>query len=90
MPGASDEWPPRKARRGAAVTRATRQQRVEPRLPHERDQSGDSQQRARDEHLERAASDVERGLMDTGRAPVVDELARRHFPGRRGDQPKRR
>ncbi len=67
-------------------TRASRNQRSEPRLPHERDESSDSQQSSGDPRVEQAARDIDNGLLDTGRAPVVDELARKHFPASRGGQ----
>ncbi len=55
----------------------------EPRLPHERDQSSDSQTAGHDRETGRRASrDVQSGMLDTGRAPVVEELARKHFPPR--------
>lgn len=48
-----------------------------PRLPHEHDQSSDSQQNA-DGQAPRvgrqAHEDIERGLVDTDRAPVTDRL----------------
>jgi len=48
-----------------------------PRLPHERDESSDSQQ-ARDHHPtkteRRAHDDIERGVVDTDRGPVVDRV----------------
>ena len=48
---------------------------VEPRLPHEHDESADSQRDAapHNETLGRQAHrDVERGLVDTDRGPVLD------------------
>ncbi|MEO7939827.1 MAG: hypothetical protein ABIR55_14470 [Burkholderiaceae bacterium] len=64
--------------------RPSRHQQREPRLPHERDESSDSQEHNHDERGEQAARDVSKGLQDTGRAPVVEELARRHFPSKDG------
>lgn len=52
----------------------------EPRLPHERDESSDSQTGVRDERVVQAARDLAEGQQDTGRAPVVTELARKEFP----------
>ena len=51
-----------------------------PRLPHERDESSDSQTGIRDKRVEQAARDLANGQQDTGRTPVVTELARREFP----------
>jgi hypothetical protein len=70
----------RRPQRGQGVTRAAREHRPEPRLPHEHDQSSDSQRQQRhDERLHRAADDVAQGRVDTGRAPVIEDLVRRHF-----------
>ena len=52
----------------------------EPRLPHERDESSDSHPGTTDVRIERAASDLEQGKQDTGRTPVVTELARKTLP----------
>lgn len=69
-------------------TRPSRHQQSEPRLPHERDESSDSQQPNHDERAEQAARDIDKGLVDTGRAPVVEKIAREHFPPK--DTPVRR
>jgi len=48
-----------------------------PRLPHERDQSSDSQQTPDGKPPEvgkRGHDDVERGVVDTDRGPVTDKL----------------
>ena len=48
-----------------------------PRLPHERDQSSDSQQTREGRPPEvgrKAHDDVERGLVDTDRGPVTDRV----------------
>ena len=48
-----------------------------PRLPHERDQSSDSQQNqdgAAPEVGRQALEDVERGVVDTDRGPVTDRV----------------
>lgn len=52
----------------------------EPRLPHERDESADSHPSIPDKRIEQAARDLAQGQQDTGRTPVVTELARREFP----------
>jgi hypothetical protein len=43
-------------------------------MPHERDESADSQTSAPQPIIEQARQDVERGLVDTDRGPVLDEL----------------
>lgn len=53
-----------------------------PRLPHEHDESSDSQvlpSDTPDESMQRAAKDVARGLPDTDRGPVFERIAREHF-----------
>lgn len=46
-----------------------------PRLPHERDQSSDSQQDQDGSEMGRKAmEDVERGVVDTGRGPEIDRV----------------
>jgi hypothetical protein len=49
-----------------------------PRLPHERDQSSDSQQNLEGTGAQRvgrqALEDVERGVVDTDRGPVTDRV----------------
>jgi hypothetical protein len=45
-----------------------------PRLPHERDESADEQQTVPRKVIQQAAEDIERGLVDTDRGPVVDEV----------------
>lgn len=45
-----------------------------PRLPHERDESADSQTSNPQPVIEQARQDVERGLVDTDRGPVLDQL----------------
>jgi len=77
----------------AGLTTPSRSQRREPRLPHERDESSDSQAPANAdaERVGRqAADDLERGLVDTDRGPVMDRLMREHFrsPLRRKRRPR--
>ncbi len=48
-----------------------------PRLPHERDESADSQPDlapADQERADKAHSDVERGVVDTDKGPVIDQV----------------
>ncbi len=54
----------------------------EPRLPHEHDESSDSQTGIQDERIVQAARDLANGQQDTGRTPVVTELARKEFGSR--------
>jgi hypothetical protein len=66
--------------------------RGEPRLPHERDESADSQQRSatqRDDIGRKAFDDVRAGRVDTDRGPVLEELFERHGP-QGGRQARRR
>lgn len=58
-----------------------------PRLPHERDESSDSHPGTGDERIKQAACDLEQGQQDTGRTPVVTELARKEFPPTRRRKP---
>ncbi len=58
-------------------TRMVQDGKVAPRLPHEHDQSTDSQQYTSDEPPkvgQQAHKDLKRGLVDTDRAPVTDAL----------------
>ncbi|UUX94283.1 hypothetical protein [Aquabacterium sp. J223] len=48
----------------------------EPRLPHERDESADSQQHQVPQVTRQAAEDVARGLRDTSRAEATDRAYR--------------
>lgn len=76
----------RKSQEDHTGTRASRPEGPEPRLPHERDESSDSQQQqGQDERMKKAAQDVAQGQVDTGRSPVNQELAREHFPPEAGD-----
>ncbi|MBL8303575.1 MAG: hypothetical protein JNM26_12480 [Ideonella sp.] len=46
-----------------------------PRLPHERDESSDSQRSPEpDDMMEQAHADLRRGLVDTDRGPVLDRV----------------
>lgn len=64
------------------LTLPTRANLREPRLPHERDESSDSQTEPPAEVREvgrQAAQDLQRGLVDTDRGPVLDRLYARQF-----------
>lgn len=85
-PAPADEAPtPEATERDSEKTLPSRHHEPEPRLPHERDQSSDSQEQSTDNRGEQAAKDLKAGLQDTGRGPVVEEIARKHFPS--ADQP---
>jgi hypothetical protein len=63
-------------------THAARDGQPEPRLPHEHDQSSDSQVLGNEQArklMRQAASAVDRGLVDTDRGAVTERLAREHF-----------
>ena len=54
-----------------------------PRLPHERDQSADSQTPTDGQPTEvgrQAHEDLERGIVDTDRGPVMDKLRKKLAP----------
>jgi hypothetical protein len=64
------------------MTTPSRAHQREPRLPHERDQSSEPQAPVIEETRkvgEQAARDVERGLVDTDRGPVLEKLNAKHF-----------
>lgn len=74
--------PPRRPPHGS--THPSRDHETEPRLPHERDESADSQADDRAnapgrEIGERAFDDVKSGRVDTDRGPVMDRLYRRNL-----------
>ncbi|RYF41212.1 MAG: hypothetical protein EOO27_46620 [Comamonadaceae bacterium] len=48
-----------------------------PRMPHERDESSDSQRTAPRADMEQAGKDLKRGLVDTDRGPVTDSTYKR-------------
>ncbi|MDO9004406.1 MAG: hypothetical protein Q7V20_13220 [Aquabacterium sp.] len=48
-----------------------------PRLPHEHDESADSQTSEPRPEMKQAHADIERGLVDTDRSPVADEVYNR-------------
>ena len=55
----------------------------QPRLPHERDQSLDSQDSPPREKMRQARGDLDRGLVDTDKGPELDRVYRRNFdPGK--------
>jgi hypothetical protein len=67
---------------GVGRTERSREGRAEPRLPHERDESSDSQdntpptqrEASAQERGEQAFDDLASGRQDTGRLPVTDEV----------------
>jgi len=52
-----------------------------PRLPHEHDESSDSQHSPPREEMQRAHDDVKRGVVDTSRGDVSDEVYNRTLRG---------
>ena len=64
------------------MTTPSRANRREPRLPHERDQSSEPLAPVNEDARkvgQQAARDIERGLVDTDRGPVLDKLNAEHF-----------
>ncbi len=66
-----------------------------PRLPHERDESSDSQQTRPRTVMRQAAEDLRRGLVDTDKGPVLDVVYENHVRPDDGatrdrDEPRRR
>ena len=64
----------------------------EPRLPHDRDESADSQVKAAPDVRgigHKAYEDVTAGRVDTDRGPVIEELGRR-LPSSESPRPRRR
>jgi len=56
--------------------------RSEPQLPHEADESASNQHTDTAQNVQtgrQAKADIDRGLVDTDRAPVVDKLYREQF-----------
>jgi hypothetical protein len=76
------------------ATTPSRANRREPRLPHERDQSSEPQAPVNEDARkvgEQAARDLDRGLVDTDRGPVLERLNAEHFtPAAKRAAPKRR
>ena len=64
--------PAAEAREGARAVDTTK-----PKLPHERDESVDMTHGKRDENIEQAYRDVQRGLQDTDRGPPADKAYQR-------------
>ncbi len=56
---------------------STEQQDGVPRLPHERDESADSQHSPPRADMQQASKDIKRGLVDTDRGPVTDATYRK-------------
>lgn len=71
---------PRRDAPSKGQTLPSRNGQSEPRLPHERDESSDSHPGTKDKRVEQAARDLAAGQQDTGRTPVVTDLARKEFP----------
>ena len=56
------------------TTPQTADREVSPRFPHERDESSDSQTSEPRDVMRQAHEDIERGLVDTDRGPVLDKV----------------
>jgi hypothetical protein len=72
--------PARKPAPDADAVRVVRERTREPRLPHDRDESADSQNKAAPDTRgigRKAYEDVKAGRVDTDRGPVIEELGRR-------------
>ena len=69
-PDASVETP----HNSGKTTPQTSDKEVSPRLPHERDESSDSQTSEPSEVMRQAKKDIDRGLVDTDRGPVMDKV----------------
>jgi hypothetical protein len=69
---------PSEPRRGK--TTQSREEKHEPRLPHERDESTDSGVNQPRQKMRQAKQDVERGLQDTSKGEETDRVYRRNFP----------
>lgn len=75
----TDPVPPQVVDRDGA-THVSRGGESRPRLPHERDESADSQTGADndvEQVVQQAATDLRRGLVDTGTGPVIDRTYER-------------
>jgi hypothetical protein len=57
----------------ASTTKSSEGQKAKPRLPHERDESSDSQRQEARPIIQRAHDDVESGLVDTDRGTPMNE-----------------
>lgn len=61
-----------------------------PRLPHEHDESADSQHTEEPSpEMKQAHADLERGLVDTDRSPVIDEVYHRTVRSSTPAKPRR-
>lgn len=72
-----------RAVRNTDTVKVVRDQSGEPRLPHELDESADSQRGSgtqRGDIARKAFDDVRAGRVDTDRGPVLEELFARHGP----------
>lgn len=81
---------PAAPRRGNETTGETLPQRRNqpiPKLPHEHDESSGDHPGTDDPRIDQAARDISRGLVDTGRKPVVQALEEKHFASSAGEKP---
>jgi hypothetical protein len=59
------------------VTAVSHDTKRAPKLPHERDESTDAMASAPRKRIKQAHDDLERGLVDTDRGPVIDATYRK-------------
>lgn len=89
---AMKDRPPQR-RQAQADTTPSRAYQREPRLPHEHDESSESQQTTNEDAKAagaQAARDVRGGLVDTDRGPVLERLNQQSFPPSARPQPRRK
>lgn len=80
--------PDRKSPQDRGETLPVKGDEREPKLPHERDESADgqaSEQPSQAEVGQQAYKDIDRGLVDTGRAPVTNRVYKEDLKG--GEHP---
>jgi hypothetical protein len=70
--------PPRNSKVSVSIS-----QRRVPRLPHERDESADSQRGEPKKVIQRAAADLKRGQQDTDRAAEMNQVYKKLKRGRK-------
>lgn len=62
-------------------THSTVDQEPQPRLPHEHDQSSDSQESPSQPVIEQASKDLKKGLVDTDRGPAAHDAYQKQKRG---------
>ena len=79
---------PRRGKETKGETLPQRHNQPIPKLPHEHDESSGDHPGTDDPRIQQAARDVSKGLVDTGRKPVVHALEDKHFPSSSDAAPK--